>query len=171
MGEAPKGEPTRGRSARCYSSLDTTVLIDYLRDAPAAARVEELIDRGDIASTDRHQRRGISESRPSTGTELDPGPDPTAPRYPSPGAGGVAGGVVAPELRCARQHAIASGLPDRRGRAYSRRHARDRHPEGFPDARDKGRALAGGPVGTTSCGLATHPKRRPGDDSRLLSVS
>lgn len=31
--------------------LDTTVLIDYLRDAPAATRVEELLDRGDVACT------------------------------------------------------------------------------------------------------------------------
>lgn len=29
--------------------LDTTVLIDYLRDAPAAAKVEGLLDRGDVA--------------------------------------------------------------------------------------------------------------------------
>jgi predicted nucleic acid-binding protein len=31
--------------------LDTTVLIDYLRGAPAADRVDELIDRGDIGCT------------------------------------------------------------------------------------------------------------------------
>lgn len=31
--------------------LDTTVLIDHLRDAPAATRVEELLDRGDVACT------------------------------------------------------------------------------------------------------------------------
>jgi predicted nucleic acid-binding protein len=31
--------------------LDTTVLIDYLRDAPAASRVEELLDRGDVGCT------------------------------------------------------------------------------------------------------------------------
>jgi predicted nucleic acid-binding protein len=29
--------------------LDTTVLIDYLRGAPTADRVEELLDRGDVA--------------------------------------------------------------------------------------------------------------------------
>jgi predicted nucleic acid-binding protein len=31
--------------------LDTTVLIDYLRGAPASERVEALLDRGDIACT------------------------------------------------------------------------------------------------------------------------
>lgn len=31
--------------------LDTTVLIDYLRDAPAASKVERLLDRGDIVCT------------------------------------------------------------------------------------------------------------------------
>ena len=31
--------------------LDTTVLIDYLRDAPSAPRVDQLLDRGDIACT------------------------------------------------------------------------------------------------------------------------
>lgn len=31
--------------------FDTTVLIDYLRGAPAADRVDELIERGDLACT------------------------------------------------------------------------------------------------------------------------
>ncbi|MDQ3962754.1 MAG: PIN domain-containing protein [Actinomycetota bacterium] len=31
--------------------LDTTVLIDHLRGAPAAQRVAELLDRGDVAAT------------------------------------------------------------------------------------------------------------------------
>lgn len=31
--------------------LDTTVLIDYLRDAPAAVRVDDLLDRDDVACT------------------------------------------------------------------------------------------------------------------------
>jgi predicted nucleic acid-binding protein len=31
--------------------LDTTVLIDYLRAAPAADRVEEIVDRGDVLCT------------------------------------------------------------------------------------------------------------------------
>jgi predicted nucleic acid-binding protein len=31
--------------------LDTTVLIDYLRAAPAADRVEEIVDRGDVVCT------------------------------------------------------------------------------------------------------------------------
>jgi predicted nucleic acid-binding protein len=31
--------------------LDTTVLIDCLRDAPAAAKVEALLERGDVACT------------------------------------------------------------------------------------------------------------------------
>jgi len=31
--------------------LDTTVLIDHLRDAPAAQRLEDLLQRGDLAAT------------------------------------------------------------------------------------------------------------------------
>lgn len=36
---------------RVHFLLDSTVLIDYLRDRPVVARVHELVDRGDVVAT------------------------------------------------------------------------------------------------------------------------
>jgi predicted nucleic acid-binding protein len=50
VGEGPKkGRSAQGRLVALL--LDTTVLIDYLRGAPAADRIDEMLARGDLACT------------------------------------------------------------------------------------------------------------------------